>query len=97
MSQKRLELTGLATDESLNNFARSDVESQSRCHHLTNAFGGMGTLGIDWAFMMTMQPSLTHKDNPTKKYPRQEGYYEGQQNHLYAIYEEHARAVNTVQ
>ena len=47
MSQKRLELTGLATDESLNNFARSDVESQSRCHHLTNAFGGMGTLGID--------------------------------------------------
>ena len=27
--------------------------------HLTNAFGGMGMLGINWAIMMTMQPSLT--------------------------------------
>ena len=27
--------------------------------HLTNAFGGMGMLGIYWAIVMTMQPSLT--------------------------------------
>ena len=26
---------------------------------MTNAFGGMGTLGIDGAIMRTMQPSLT--------------------------------------
>ena len=54
-------MTGFATDESLSNFARScaDVESQRRCQHLTNAFGDMGTLGIDGAIMMTMQPSLT--------------------------------------
>ena len=62
-----LELTCFATDESLSNFARScaDVESQRRCQHLTNAFGGMGTLGIDWAIMMTMQPSLTTKKTVT--------------------------------
>ena len=47
--------------------------------------------------MMTVQPSLTHKDNPTKKKPSQEVYSEGQQNHMYAIYEEHSRAVSTVQ
>ena len=51
----------MAPDESLSNFVRSclDVESQRRCQHLTDAFGGMGTLGIDRAIMMTMQPSLT--------------------------------------
>ena len=27
--------------------------------HMTNAFVGMGMLGINWAIMMTMQPSLT--------------------------------------
>ena len=37
----------------------SDVESQSRCQHLTDAFGGRDTLGIDSAIMMTMQSSLT--------------------------------------
>ena len=49
--------------ESLSNFVRScsGVQSQRRCQHLTNAFGGMGTLGIDWAIMMTMQQSLTSK------------------------------------
>ena len=38
----------LATDKSLSNFVHSssDVESQRRCQHLKNAFGGMGTLGI---------------------------------------------------
>ena len=49
--------------EILSNFVRScsGVESQRRCQHLTNAFGGIGTLGIDWAIMMTMQQSLTSK------------------------------------
>ena len=36
----------------------SGVESRRRCQHLTNTFGGMGTLEIDWAIMMTMQQSL---------------------------------------
>ena len=45
--KKRLALTGLATDESLNSFVRSDFEKQSRCQQLTNAFKGMATLGID--------------------------------------------------
>ena len=33
----------------LSNFVRScsGVESQRRCQHLTNGFGGIGTLGID--------------------------------------------------
>jgi len=59
ISQKRLELTGLATEEGLNNFARScpDVESERRFQLLTNAFGGISTLGIEWAIMMTIQPS----------------------------------------
>ena len=52
---------GLATDKSLSNFVHSssDVESQRRCQHLTNAFGGMGTLGIYWAIMMTMSGDAT--------------------------------------
>ena len=37
----------------------ADVESQSRCQQLTNAFEAMDTLGIDKAMMMTMQLSLT--------------------------------------
>ena len=40
---------------------------------------------------------LSHTRIAQPKKPRQEGYYEGRQNHLCAIYEEHARAVNTVQ
>ena len=32
---------------------------EPRCQHLKNDFGVMGTLGIDWAIMMTIQPSLT--------------------------------------
>ena len=43
-------------DQSLFRFG-SDVESQRRRQHLT--FVGRETLGIDWAIMMTMQPSLT--------------------------------------
>ena len=41
-------MTGFAKDDCLSNFVRpcADVESQRRCQHLTNAFGGMGTLGI---------------------------------------------------
>ena len=35
------------------------VESQRRCQHLKYTFGVMGTLGIDWAIMMAMQPFLT--------------------------------------
>ena len=52
---------GLATDKSLSNFVHSssDVESQRRCQHMTNAFGGMGTLGIYWAIMMTMSGDAT--------------------------------------
>ena len=52
---------GLATDKSLSNFVHSssDVESQRRCQHLKNAFGGMGTLGIYWAIMMTMSGDAT--------------------------------------
>ena len=55
------EVMGLATEESLSNVvcSCSDVESQWRGQHLTNVFEGMGTLGIDWAIMLTMQPSLT--------------------------------------
>jgi len=61
ISQKSLELMGLAKDDSLSNFvcSCSVVESQRRCQNLTNAFGGTSTLGIEWAIMMTMQPSLT--------------------------------------
>ena len=41
-------IDGLATDENLSNLVScSDVESQRRCQHLTNALGGMRTLGID--------------------------------------------------
>ena len=42
-------IDGLAKDENLSNFVQScsDVESQRRCQHLTNALGGMRTLGID--------------------------------------------------
>ena len=45
---------------SLSNFVHSfsDVKSLWRCQHLTNAFGGMGMLGIDWAIIMSTQPSL---------------------------------------
>ena len=53
---------GLATDKSLSNFVHSssDVESQRRCQHLTNAFGEMATLGIYWAgIMMTMSGDAT--------------------------------------
>lgn len=35
------------------------MESQRRCQYLTNAFGGIGTLGIESAIVMTMQQSLT--------------------------------------
>ena len=46
---KVIGIDGLATDENFNNFVHScsDAESQRRCQHLTNALGGMGTLGID--------------------------------------------------
>ena len=45
----------------LSNFVHSssDVESQRRCHHLANAFGGMNTLGIYWAIMMTKSGDAT--------------------------------------
>ena len=46
---KVIGIDGLATDENFSNFVHSssDVESQRRCQHLTNALGGMRTLGID--------------------------------------------------
>ena len=38
----------------------SDVGRQRWCQHLTKiAFGGVSTLGIEWAIAMTTQPSLT--------------------------------------
>ena len=45
-------IDGLATDENFSNFVHScsDVESQRRCQHLTNALGDMRTL-------MKIQPS----------------------------------------
>ena len=45
---------------SLSNFVHScsDIKSLWRCQHLTNAFGGMGILGIDWAIIMSTQSSL---------------------------------------
>ena len=48
-------------DKSFSNFVPScsDVKTQRRCQQSTNAFGGVGTLGIDSAIRMTMQPSLT--------------------------------------
>ena len=51
----------LAKDDSLSNFvcSCSDVRGQRWCQHLTNAFGGVGTIGIEWAIVMTMQPSVT--------------------------------------
>ena len=50
-----------AKDESLTNFvcSCSNVGSQRWCQHLTDAFGGVGTFGIEWAIMMTLQSSLT--------------------------------------
>ena len=54
-------IDGLAKDENLSYFVQScsDVESERRCQHLTNALGGMRTLGIDLDIIMTMQPFRT--------------------------------------
>ena len=50
---------------SLSNYVHSysDVKSQRRCQHLTNALGGMGICAWNWLShynqFMSMQPSLT--------------------------------------
>ena len=36
-------------------------------------------------YQLTVNPIRTLKDNPNKKKSSQEGYSEGEQNHLYAI------------
>ena len=41
----------------------SELERQSRFQHLTNAFGGMGTLGIDWAFIMTISHNNENRNS----------------------------------
>ena len=48
-SPKVIEIEGFGHSLSLSNFVRfcSDVESQKRCQHFTNAFWGMVTLAID--------------------------------------------------
>ena len=51
-------------NESLSNFVRfcSDVECYRRCQHLTNAFGGMGTLGIDCMSHYDDDATISHNN-----------------------------------
>ena len=50
--------------------------SQRWCQHLTDAFGGVGTLGIEWAIMMTLQSSLTKMKTLTA---REQAFWEKSQ------------------
>ena len=56
-------IDGLA-NESLSNFVHfcSDVECYRRCQHLTNAFGGMGTLGIDCMSHYDDDSAISHNN-----------------------------------
>ena len=56
-------IDGLA-NESLSNFVHfcSDVECYRRCQHLTNAFAGMGTLGIDCMSHYDDDSAISHNN-----------------------------------
>ena len=56
-------IDGLA-NESLSNFVRfcSDVKCYRRCQHLTNAFGGMGTLRIDCMSQNDDDATVSHNN-----------------------------------